>query len=144
MRSGSIYLVVKDFDRSVDFYEKILEMKVSAANGKRFAMFHQEGLNLCLLNGLYDEQHPEQKETKGGSYPEYDDTVRIVHAENNRKVFINLGVDDLDREHRRIAELGIGSGLTPIRYLYVFSPYWYFTLKDPDGNPVEITGPHEE
>ena len=70
--------------------------------------------------------------------------MRIVHAENNRKVFINLGVDDLDREHRRIAELGIGSGLTPIRYLHVFSPYWYFTLKDPDGNPVEITGPHEE
>lgn len=52
---------MKDFDRSVDFYEKILEMKVSAANGKRFAMFRQEGLNLCLLNGLYDEQHPEQK-----------------------------------------------------------------------------------
>ena len=61
MRSGSIYLAVKDFDRSVDFYEKILEMKVSAANGKRFAVFRQEGLNLCLTNGLYDEQHPEQK-----------------------------------------------------------------------------------
>ena len=36
-------------------------MKVSAANEKRFAVFRQEGLNLCLLNGLYDEQHPEQK-----------------------------------------------------------------------------------
>ena len=42
--------------------EKILEMKVSAANGKRFAVFRQEGWNLCLPNGLYDEQHPEQKE----------------------------------------------------------------------------------
>ena len=36
-------------------------MKVSTANGKRFAVFRQEGWNLCLPNGLYDEQHPEQK-----------------------------------------------------------------------------------
>ncbi len=86
-----ILLVVKDFDRSVDFYEKILEMKISAAKGKRFAVFHQKGLNRGLLNGLYDEQHPGQKKKT-------------------------------QRE--------IGSGMTAIRYLNVFSPYWYFKLKD--------------
>ena len=69
MKYGSIYLVVRDFDKSLDFYEKILEMKVSATNGKN---------------------------------------------------------------------------LPPIRYLNVFSPYWYFTFMDPDGNPIEITGTHEE
>ena len=63
MRYGSIYLVVKDFDRSLDFYEKVFDMKVSATNGKRFAVFNNEGLNLCLLNGYYDAQHPEQMET---------------------------------------------------------------------------------
>jgi len=30
MRNGAIYLVVKDFEKSVQFYEKILDMKVSA------------------------------------------------------------------------------------------------------------------
>ena len=40
-----------------------------------------------------------------------------------QKVFINLGVDNLDKEYQRIAELGIGKNLTPIRYLNVFSPY---------------------
>ena len=69
---GSIYLVVKDFDKSLDFYEKVLDMKVSATNGKRFAMFNNPGLNLCLMNGYYDEQFPEQKETRGPSYDEYD------------------------------------------------------------------------
>ena len=69
MKYGSIYLLVRDFDKSLDFYEKILEMKVSATNGKN---------------------------------------------------------------------------LTPIRYLNVFSPYWYFTFMDPDGNPIKITGAHEE
>lgn len=96
---------MKDFDRSVDFYEKILEMKVSAANGKRFAVFRQEGWNLCLPNGLYDEQHPEQKKK---------------------------------------TQLGIGSGMTDIRCLNVFSPYRYFKRKDPDGNPIKIMGPHQE
>ena len=32
MRYGSIYLIVKDIDKSVSFYEKIFDMKVSAVN----------------------------------------------------------------------------------------------------------------
>ena len=35
-------------------------------------MFNNPGLNLCLMNGYYDEQFPEQKETRGPSYDEYD------------------------------------------------------------------------
>lgn len=143
MRSGSIYLVVKDFDKSLDFYEKVLDRKVSATNGKRFAMFHMKGLNLCLMNGYYDVQHPEQLVTKGPRFPEYDNTDDIANAENPKKVFINLGVDDLDEEFERIKSLNIATNLTPIRYLNVFSPYWYFTFMDLDGNPIEITGGHE-
>ncbi len=51
---GSIYLVVKDFDQSVSFYKKVLDMEVSAVNGKRFAMFNYNGLNLCIMNGYFD------------------------------------------------------------------------------------------
>lgn len=32
MNWGSIYLVVKDFDKSLDFYEKVLDMKVLFVN----------------------------------------------------------------------------------------------------------------
>jgi lactoylglutathione lyase len=32
MHLGSIYLVVRDFDKSIQFYEKLLEMSVSAQN----------------------------------------------------------------------------------------------------------------
>ena len=62
----------------------------------------------------------------------------------NRKVFINLDVPDLQEEYNRIVSLGIATELTPIRYLNVFSPYWYFTFMDPDGNPIEITGGYKE
>lgn len=96
------------------------------------------------MNGYYDQQHPEQKKTKGPEYPEYDDTIEIANSDNTRKVFINLAVENLDKEYQRICDLGIGINLTPIRYLQVFSPYWYFTFMDPDGNPIEITGGHEE
>lgn len=144
MRYGSIYLVVKDFNKSLDFYEKLLNMKVSARNGERFAVFNNDGLNICLFNGYYDAEHPEQMETIGESYPIYDDSLAIVNSANNRKVFINLGVPDLQEEYDRIVNLEIAIELTPIRYLNVFSPYWYFTFMDPDGNPIEITGGYEE
>lgn len=144
MRYGSIYLVVKDFNKSLDFYEKLLDMKVSARNGERFAVFNNDGLNICLFNGYYDAEQPEQMETIGESYPIYDDSLAIVNSANNRKVFINLDVPDLQEEYDRIVSLGIATELTPIRYLNVFSPYWYFTFMDPDGNPIEITGRYKE
>lgn len=144
MRDGSIYLVVRDFEESVSFYEKILDMEVSAVNGNRFAIFNNPGLNLCLMNGYYDDAHEEQV-TKKGEYREiYDNQSRIADNENSRKVFINLSVEDLRTEYERIRELGIARQMTTIRYIHVFSPYWYFTFMDPDGNPIEITGGYTE
>lgn len=144
MRHGSIYLIVKDFDKSVSFYEKVLDMKVSAMNGNRFAMFHNEGLNLCLMNGYYDDENSNQVITKGDYWEIYDNHSEIADDVNTRKVFINLGVEDLKVEYERIKELGIAEQLTQIRFIHVFSPYWYFTFSDPDGNPVEITGGYKE
>lgn len=140
MRYGSVYLVVRDFERSLDFYEKVLDMKVSATNGTRFAMFSNDGLNICLMNGYYDVDHKEEVVTNGPYYPEYDDQHIIADGDNSRKVFLNLGVPDLKGEYDRIKKLGIAIDLTPIRFIQVFSPYWYFTFQDPDGNPIEVTG----
>lgn len=38
--------------------KKYLTKKVNAINGKRFAVFNLDGLNLCLMNGYYDFLHP--------------------------------------------------------------------------------------
>lgn len=140
MRYGSIYLIVKDFDKSVSFYEKVLDMKVSAVNGKRFAMFHNDGLNLCLMNGYYDDENRNRVITKGDYWDIYDNRSKIANTINTHKVFINLGVEDLKAEYDRIKELEVAIQLTPIRFINVFSPYWYFNFMDPDGNPIEITG----
>lgn len=144
MRYGSIYLIVKDFDKSVSFYEKVLDMKVSATNGKRFAVFNNDGLNLCLMNGYYDDKNRSQVITKGEYWEIYDNQSEIANSVNTRKVFINLGVEDLKAEYDRIKQLGIATQLTAIRFIHVFSPYWYFTFMDPDGNPIEVTGNYDE
>ena len=43
---GSVYLVVKDFSKSIDFYEKLLSMGVSSKNMERVAQFKFEGRNI--------------------------------------------------------------------------------------------------
>ena len=96
------------------------------------------------MNGYYDAENKEQVITKGEYWEIYDDQAKIADSDNSRKVFINLGVEDLKAEYERIRGLGIARQLTPIRFIQVFSPYWYFTFMDPDGNPIEVTGGYTE
>ena len=128
MRYGSIYLIVRDFDKSLSFYEKVFDMKISAANGKRFAQFNNKGLNLCLMNGHYNSENSGHAVTKGEYWEIYDNQSEIANSVNTRKAFINLGVEDLKAEYNRIKELGIAAQMTKIRYINVFSPYWYLHL----------------
>lgn len=96
------------------------------------------------MNGYFDAGHPDQVTTKGKAYKEYDDFVRIAEAQNTGKVVINLSTNDLKKEHDRIHALGIGSKQTEIRYINARNPYYYFSMKDPDDNTIEITGPYNE
>lgn len=144
MKYGSVYLVVKDFDKAVFFYEKILDMNVSRTNGKRFAIFNMDGLNLCIMNGRFDSKNSAEIKRIGEYYGRYDDTNAIAENENSRKVFINLNVNNLQDEYERISSLGIATELTPIRFIEYVSPYWYFTFMDPDGNPIEVTGEYKK
>lgn len=141
---GSIYLIVRDFEKSVQFYRSLLEWDVAAQNMNRFAVFHVDGLCLSIMNEYFDAEHPEQVTTKGKTYKEYDDFVGIAEAWNTGKVVINLSTNDLKKEHDRIRTLGIGSRQTEIRYINARNPYYYFSMKDPDENTIEITGPYDE
>lgn len=144
INNGSIYIITHDFEKCLDFYKKLLERDVVSQNATRFAVFSIDGLALAVMNGHFDEEHPEQVESRGEYDPLYDDYHRILAAENCGKVVINLGTDDLRAEYGRIKSLGIGSNLTEIRYVKQASPYWYFLLKDPDENTIEITGEYAE
>lgn len=141
---GSIYLIAKDFDKSVHFYKLLLEREVTAQNMNRFAIFNIDGLYLSIMNGYFDSENPDKVITKGKLYEEYDDCVRIAKMQNTGKAVINLCTDDLKKEYDRMCALGIGSKLTKIRYINARNPYYYFSMKDPDDNTIEITGPYDE
>lgn len=137
---GSIYLIVKDFEKSIAFYRALFERDVIAQNKTRFAVFDINGLTLSVMNGRFDREHPDEVVTEGEYCALYDDMVPIAEASNCGKVVINLSTDDLQAEYGRIKALKIGGSMTKIRYINAKEPYYYFCLKDPDDNTIEITG----
>lgn len=137
---GSIYLIARDFEKSISFYRTLLERDVVDRNKTRFAMFDINGLTLSVMNGKFDREHADEVDTKGEYCALYDDYVPIMEAPNCGKAVINLSTDDLEAEYERIHSLNIAENLTKIRYINARNPYYYFCLKDPDGNTIEITG----
>ena len=118
---GSIYLIVRCFQESIDFYERLLSMRVSTINPCTFAEFFFDGKCIALMS----EDNLHRHNTAGsGDY----------------KFVLNFWIDDLQLEHERIKRLNIGA-VTEIRQAH--PTYHYFHLQDPDGNVVEITGKYD-
>jgi predicted enzyme related to lactoylglutathione lyase len=140
MHLGSIYLVVKDFNKSINFYEKLLEIKVTAKNMERFAQFEFEGHNISIMNGYFDNQNPELTVHKGEYVEKFDNLVAIAEAKNTNKFVLNFWVEDLEKERERIINLNISDLVTKVKYVNNVMPYYYFQVADPDGNTIEITG----
>ena len=120
---GSIYLVVKDFERSVAFYEKFLGMSVSdrCRSGNKFVEFFIDGKCLALMN----------EDNLIGHTTDLNSPYKFVQ---------NYWVEDLMTEYRRVNDLKIGT-VTEIREAY--PGYRYFHLFDPDNNVIEITGGYD-
>lgn len=115
---GSIYLIVRDFEQSISFYEKLLAMTVSTRNcGNKFAEFYFDNKCLALMN---------ESNLPGHHY-----------VDGDYKFVLNFWVEDLRKEYNRLKQLNIGK-MTEIRK--VNEGYYYFHILDPDHNVCEITG----
>lgn len=140
MHLGSVYLIVNDIEKSIIFYEKLLQISVTKRNMTRFAMFDFEGKCIALMNGHFDTENPD-KVIHRGEYSEYfDDLKAIALAPNSHKVVLNFWDEDLLSEYERIKKLELSDHMTKIKYVCNVSPYYYFHLTDPDGNIIEVTG----
>lgn len=142
---GSTYLIVNDFQKSINFYEMLLEMKVSSQNYNRWAQFNF-GKNSCiaLFNYEYDNiqirSGKDLDSTYSKSYLNYIKSFKIKYGNN---FVLNLFTDDLKAEYERLKTANIGD-ISEIMYLNVASPYYFFNVIDPDGNIIEITGEYSE
>jgi hypothetical protein len=140
MHLGSIYLIVKDFNKSITFYENLLEMKVTTKNMERFAQFQFDGYNISIMNGYFDIQNPELTIHKGQYLEKFDNLVAIAESKNTNKFVLNFWVEDLEKERERIINLNFSDLVTDVKYVNNVMPYYYFQVADPDDNVIEITG----
>nr|WP_288826529.1 VOC family protein [uncultured Clostridium sp.] len=140
MHLGSIYLIVNNFAKSIDFYEKILQIPVTKQNMNRFAMFMFEGNCISLMNGHFDIDNPDKVIHKGEYKNSFDNMKEMALAPNTHKFVLNFWTEDLQKELERIKDLDITDNLTKIKYVCNVMPYYYFQFSDPDGNIVEVTG----
>ena len=115
-----IYLVAKDFDKTVDFYEKFFGMSVGdrCRSGNKFVSFEIGNQNISIMN----EQNIQ------GHFTIPDTPYKFVQ---------NYWVEDLEKEHERIKVIKIGKAT---EIFEVYPTYHYFHLLDPDNNVIEITG----
>ncbi|MDE5577039.1 MAG: helix-turn-helix domain-containing protein [Oscillospiraceae bacterium] len=117
---GSVYLVVKDFEKSVDFYEKFFGIKVEnrCRSGNKFVEFYIDNKCISLMNESNIIGH-------------------CTDLNSPYKFVQNYWVEDLTMEHERVKSLNIGE-VTEI--LEAYPTYNYFHLTDPDNNIIEVTG----
>lgn len=140
LKLGSTYLIVRDMEKSIAFYEALLDTKVSSQNYNRWAQFNLGNTCIALWNPKYDEERIKKGDRLEKVYSEeylsYQKDHQIKYGNN---MVLNFYVTDLNSEYRRVKDLNIGK-ITDIMYLNVASPYYFFMLEDPDGNQIEITG----
>lgn len=117
---GSVYLVVKDFEKSVEFYEKFLNTKVDnrCRSGNKFVEFYVDNKCISLMNENNIPGH-------------------CTDPNSPYKFVQNFWVEDLMTEYERVKALNIGY-VTDI--LEAYPTYHYFHLTDPDNNIIEVTG----
>lgn len=135
------YLIVKDMEKSISFYEAVLEVSAQSRNIKRWAQFDC-GNTLALWNPEYDLELIRNND----NVDEHFNNTYLLYKRNNKtnygnNVILNYNVPDLNDEYERIKSLKIGS-VSEILYINIVQPYYCFMLEDPDGNILEITGPY--
>lgn len=137
---GSTYLFVKDMEKSIEFYKKLLDMEPTVKTFDRWAQFNFEGKCIALNNNEFDRKKIDANKNLNKhynkNYIKYYEQRLITYGNN---IVLNFWVEDLNKEYERITSLNIGV-ISEIMYINISSPYYFFTVIDPNGNTIEITG----
>ena len=140
IRLGSTYICVKNMEKSINFYKLLLQQDPIYMNEERWVTF-KCGQTVSLYNKEYDQKIIENHKYFNQAY--IDDFFIEDDEKKNNIMILNFEVDNLKAEYERLLSLNIGE-VSKLMYVNVHMPYWYFNIKDPDGNILEITGDFEE
>ena len=140
IRLGTTYICVKNMEKSINFYKLLLQQDPIYMNEERWVTF-KCGQTVSLYNKEYDQKIIENHKYFNQAY--IDDFFIEDDEKKNNIMILNFEVDNLKAEYERLLSLNIGE-VSKLMYVNVHMPYWYFNIKDPDGNILEITGHFEE
>lgn len=142
MRLECVYINAQHFHDTVDFYEQLLQQKGREITPQRWVEFSC-GHTLAVLHAEYDAEFAKQKQNVKEHYNDayVRDCIQTVNQGNDIMVQ-NYVCEDLHMEYERLKSLQIPS-LSPLYYVSITMPYWYFNITDPEGNVLEITGPYD-
>lgn len=133
MELMSTYIVTSDFDKSIEFYKKILQIEPIVYCENRWVEF-EVGNKISLYNKKFDEERINNSSNYNQAY--IDDFNKEKGERKNNIVTFNFYTDDLNSEYERIKALNIS--VSDVMYVNIVEPYYYFNVTDPDGNVLEI------
>ena len=139
MRLGTTYICVNNLNKSLNFYRLLLNQEPLYCNEERWVTFDC-GNYLSLYNKQFDLDFINNSDHLKHFNQSYLNNLKKEETEKiNNIVVFNFEVDDLISSYERIKKLELGE-VSELFYVDIHIPYWYFTIKDPDGNEIEITG----
>ena len=134
----STYIETEDFNKSINFYKKILQIEPIVFCENRWVEF-EVGNKIALYNKKFDEQKIKDNSNIQENYNKafIDDFNSKKSDKKNNIVTFNFYTENLKDEYERIKELKI-CDVSEVMYVNIVEPYYYFNVSDPDGNLLEI------
>lgn len=134
----STYIETEDFNKSINFYKKILQIEPIVFCENRWVEF-EVGNKIALYNKKFDEQKIKDNSNIQENYNKayIDDFNSKKLDKKNNIVTFNFYIENLKDEYERIKKLKI-CDVSEVMYVNIVEPYYYFNVSDPDGNLLEI------
>lgn len=138
MKLISAYIETEDFNKSINFYKKVLQIEPIVFCENRWVEF-ELGNKIALYNKKFDEQKINDNSNIEENYNKayIDDFNSKKSDKKNNIVTFNFYTENLKDEYERIKKLKI-CDVSEVMYVNIVEPYYYFNVSDPDGNLLEI------
>lgn len=138
MKLISAYIETEDFNKSINFYKKVLQIEPIVFCENRWVEF-ELGNKIALYNKKFDEQKIKDNSNIEENYNKaYIDGFNSKKSDKkNNIVTFNFYTENLKDEYERIKKLKI-CDVSEVMYVNIVEPYYYFNVSDPDGNLLEI------
>ena len=138
MKLISAYIETEDFNKSINFYKKVLQIEPIVFCENRWVEF-ELGNKIALYNKKFDEQKIKDNSNIEENYNKayIDDFNSKKSDKKNNIVTFNFYTENLKDEYERIKKLKI-CDVSEVMYVNIVEPYYYFNVSDPDGNLMEI------